>query len=296
MERKKYISKKKQKLIDEYQKTPVVIGDQVAVDYMVLHPNETWNTSKNGKSEWGKVVGFDGGDLILELDYYGSSQPRVTIKPEFVQTKYVRCIGENPFESDNTDVRFVSFSLDSIISALDLDDEKGIVRQPYVIGGVTVMELNWNPYIFNKNGEKEYYQRPFVWSLKDKQLLIDSIYNGIECGRILVRHRSWSEVEKLVASGEKEVAFRDIVDGKQRLNAIKCFINDEFKDSYGNYYSDLSEQAQHSFANNRLLAYAEMGERTSDEKVIKQFLKLNFTGRPQSAEHINHVKEIMKKL
>jgi uncharacterized protein with ParB-like and HNH nuclease domain len=41
---------------------------------------------------------------------------------------------------------------------------------------IYVAELNWNPFVYNKNGEKERYQRDFVWKLKDKQTLIDSIY------------------------------------------------------------------------------------------------------------------------
>jgi hypothetical protein len=40
----------------------------------------------------------------------------------------------------------------------------------------------------------------------------------------------------------------------------------------------------------------EMSESTTDEEVIYQFLKMNFTGVPQSEEHLNFVKEIGTKL
>ena len=92
------------------------------------------------------------------------------------------------------------------------------------MNGKIVNELNWNPYIYNRDNIKEYYQRPFCWTLEDNQLLIESIYNGIECGRILVRLRGWKFLENLSTTDETELAFKDIVDGKQRLNAIKSFM------------------------------------------------------------------------
>ena len=104
---------------------------------------------------------------------------------------------------------------------------------------------------FGKNGEKLYYQRDLCWSLEDKQNLIDSIYNGINLGLILIRKREWSEIEKLRKSGETELAFNDIIDGKQRLNAIKEFLHEEFPDSNGNFYSDLSTLAQNKFMNHQ---------------------------------------------
>ena len=56
-----------------------------------------------------------------------------------------------------------------------------------------------------KDGNKEYYQRDFCWTIKDKQLLIDSIYNQINCGQILVRKRSWQHMKEEVENGLDEV-------------------------------------------------------------------------------------------
>ena len=94
-------------------------------------------------------------------------------------------------------------------------------------------------------------------------------------------------------NGETELAFKDIVDGKQRLNAIKEFLHDEFPDISGNYYSDLSSSAQTKFMNHQMLQYAEMENGTTDEDILFQFLKLNFAGVPQSKEHIEHVKSLL---
>ena len=293
MDRKLYISKKKQKLIDAYNAKPIVVGDQVYVKSKDLG---TLSSSNNpDRLEFCNVIDIVNGNLVLIMDYYGQNK-KVTIKPELVAEKRIKHIGADPFSTDDSHIRFVAWDINSIIGSFDLDGEKRLYREPYIINGVSVKELNWNPFIYDKEGLKQYYQRPFVWTKKDNQLLIESIYNGIECGRVLIRLRSWKTLEKLTKAGETEVGFRDIVDGKQRLNAIRGFINDEYPDLHGNYYSDLSEEAQHKFGNNQQLSYAEMGDTATDEQVIKQFLKLNFSGKPQSQEHINHVKEIMKKL
>lgn len=98
---------------------------------------------------------------------------------------------------------------------------------------------------------------------------------------------------ELAKNGETELSFNDIVDGKQRLHTIKEFINGEFCDLYGNYYSDLSDSAQNKFLNHQLFQYCELPENTSDEEVLYQFLKTNFTGKPQSKEHIYYVKSLL---
>lgn len=98
------------------------------------------------------------------------------------------------------------------------------------------------------------------------------------------------------AKGETELAFNDIVDGKQRLNTIREFLMDEFVDTYGNHFSDLSEESQNKFLNHQLLQYAEMPEGTTDEEVLYQFLKMNFSGIPQSQEHIQYVKSLLNKI
>lgn len=145
--------------------------------------------------------------------------------------------------------------------------------------------------MYDSNGQKEFYQRPLVWDLETKQTLIESIYQNVSCGRILIRERSWDNVENLIKSGETDVSFFDIVDGKQRLNAVIGFVKGEYPDLHGNYYGDLSSNAQHEFRYTQMIGYAEM-KNVTDSDVIRQFLKVNFAGVPQSKEHIEFVAAI----
>jgi hypothetical protein len=131
-------------------------------------------------------------------------------------------IGADPFiRKYSNSVRPVAYSMDSIIFTLELGERRR--NDNYVIGGVMVEEVGWNPFIYDKDGNKHYYQRDFCWNLQQEQLLIESIYKGIQCGNIVVRKRAWKSLEAMAAKGETELTFTDIVDGKQRLNTIKRF-------------------------------------------------------------------------
>lgn len=286
-----YISNKKKRQLAEYQKQPIVKGDSIYVKHGKLFPQYSQFPDKLVLC----VVNSVFGDVLTVTETYSGREIH-TIYVKDVDSRFDNYVGANPFLDDNRYIKSINYSMESIINGLDLDGEKRKFRKPYSIQGVQIKELNWNPYVYDENNNKLYYQRDFVWTKKDNQLLIESIYNGIECGRILIKTHDWSTIEKRVAMGETDVAFRDIVDGKQRLNAIRGFLMGEYKDLHGNYFGDLSQHAQNKFGDHQLFSYAEMGDRVTDKQVIQQFLKVNFTGRPQSTEHINYVKEIMKKI
>lgn len=290
------ISEKRQKLINEKNASPLQVGETIIVLKYAVSDYKFKNDE--GKSTDCTIVSLDDGITVVE----GSERnirPNAThykIKKKDITCRQLLYIGANPFDENKDDIRPVAFCLKSILFQLNaLGDKKSVTDKPYTIEGIIIKDCNWNPFIYDSKGNKQYYQRPFVWQINDNQLLIESIYQNIDCGKILVRKRSWEELEKMQKNGETELAFYDIVDGKQRLNAIRGFMQGEFADLQGNYYSDLSYVSQHKFTNHQLFSYAEMPEKTPDEDVLKQFLKLNFTGVPQSKEHILFVKSLINK-
>jgi hypothetical protein len=282
----KRTSEKKQKLIDSFNST-LNKGDSVYVKKNSLTSYKS--DSYNNKTDLCEIVKY-----VSDNEIHVKKDKSIhTITKSDIVEKAIYGIGENPFDEDFNRISALNYSLESILFNLNILDEK---QRNYDIDGVLIKELNWNPFVYDKDGNKQHYQRDFVWSLKEKQLLIESIYNNIDCGKILVRKRGWDELKVLVKNGETEIAFNDIIDGKQRLNTLKSFILDEFQDLHGNYYSDLSFKAQNSLTNNQLISFSELPKNTEDKTVIKQFLRLNFTGIPQSEEHIEYVKNISKKL
>lgn len=213
--------------------------------------------------------------------------------PISVLKKVLFDVGYNPINDNMYNVKTISFSLESIVHSVGFDRRSNrYVDVKDIVGKISVDEINWNPYVFQEDGNKFYYQRDFCWTLKDKQNLIDSIYNNISIGRVIIRERSYNWIRNQISNGNTEVAFKDIIDGKQRLNAIIEFISDKFADSNGYYYSEFSDSAKNKFLDNQLLGYAVLGEKSSDKDVIECFLKTNFAGVPMSTEHIEYVKSI----
>lgn len=173
-------------------------------------------------------------------------------------------------------------SLGSIVFSLRQEDEvytenrKGVKIKPYTN----------NPFV-EIGGERVYYQRPLVWSLEDKQNLIESIYNYNGCGLIVFRLRSPKWIEE--QTSEDTAAWIDIVDGKQRIDAILGFMNDDYPDKQGRYYSEFSGRAKSMFLDHQLFSYAEIKEDTPDEKVLEYFLKINTTGVAQDQNHLTNL-------
>lgn len=286
----KRISEQKQRLIDAKNNSPLSVGEEI----YVRSPALSLYKSKDN-SELCTIVSLHDDEIRVTIDV-GYGKEIYTINKNDITNRNVLNVGASPFEENTGDIRPINFSFDSIIFGLDIIGDKRSEIDMYYIDGIKVRETNWNPFIYDKNGVKKHYQRPFVWTEEDNQLLIESIYQHIDCGKILVRKRGFTELEKMRANGETELAFNDIVDGKQRLNAVRGFLLDEFKDLHGNYYSDLSHKSQIAFSNQQLFSYSEMPDNTKDENVIKQFLKLNFYGKPQSKEHIEYVKSIISEI
>ena len=286
------ISENKQKAIDDFINGIPVVNEKVYIPYSYISSYVS-GREINKLTEVIVLEVLPDNKFKVKTNEYGYKSEIVEVDRSEIK-RHMRHIGANPFERRFRPVTTINYSFDSLIYKFEMCERRR--DENYHICGIKVNEVNWNPYVYDKNGKKQYYQRDFVWTLEDKRLLIESIYQGINCGLILVRTHAWDDLEKLAKKGETELAFIDIVDGKQRLNAVKGFLNNEFTDNYGNYYSDLSNDCQREFTGHQLFQYAELGDRTTDEEVLYQFLKLNFAGVPQSQEHIDFVKNISKKI
>lgn len=271
----------KQEQINQFLSDPIEVGHYVRFQ-------GDGNGSQN-PSFWGysKVVEID------ETGVFIKPSNRNKIHKPFNEIK--RCtdhIGVDPFAPQ---IRLDSYKIDIEQMLYRVGYKKsGEIssdRTQYW-DGVFVPRATFNPYV-EIGGGINYYQRDFVWTDRQKQLLIDSVYNHIEIGKIVLRCRPFDWVEKNVKAGF-DTAFYDVVDGKQRVNTIIDFVKGRFKDSYGNYFSELSVRAQRKFFGSMNVTYVELHEKISDEDTLKTFLAINHLGTPQSEDHINFVKNILK--
>lgn len=224
---------------------------------------------------------------IIE-SYYPERYSHVFIvDKKYVSPTYSEC-GANPFGRIKRRISFYNQDLVSILFKAGYGHRDNNFKEQNLDRDNRV---NFNPFIIDSNGERKYYQRDLVWTLEQKQLLIDSIYNDIEIGKFLFRYNSWARMQKEKEETGLMHSF-DCVDGKQRFFAILEFLQNKFKDKNDFYWDDLSADAQRRFLAYGNLSYGELPESATDEDVIDNFLTLNHTGTPMSLEHIEYVKSL----
>lgn len=264
----------KQKLIADYLAKPYEVGESVYIQGL----------GSQNKNAW-----FNGAEII-DIDETGvfiNEHSRKTHYTFDKVKKNTNHIGYFPFPIQEDYTRNVNFQLSSILFKMGFGRDTGRIDDYKNHKGSLIPKVDFNPYV-TINGEKKYYQRPLVWKRRDKQLLIESIYNDITCGKILVRLNSYQ-----TCFNSEDKAFVDVVDGKQRINAVVQFMNNEYCDLNGMYFKDFNALAQAKFNDHQLFSYAEIPETAPDEFILKQFLKVNFSGVQQSKQHLEYVKSLL---
>lgn len=138
-------------------------------------------------------------------------------------------------------------------------------------------ELNMNPE----------YQRELVWGTEHKIAFIELLLSGLPIGHFAVATISTDDTYMV-----------EVVDGKQRLNAIMSFMNNEFGIHIGDelvYFSDMNISEQRKFRN-MPLPVCELLEANDLIVRVRYFYLVNFTGVPQSDEHRMRVEKMLNEL
>lgn len=293
------MGKYKDELLKEHSSSPFKAGDYVKVPLK----NFRITYYDDGKKANGEIT-----EVVSDHEYKVKLTSNSSIPGTFgngtyavVEAKDIEkddfMVGHNPFKNIGfwSKCERLSYDIEGILIACGIsngEDEYG-KDSKYVVGGYNVPELNFDPYITDKDGKKVYYQRDFVWTEEEERSFIDSIYNGVNCGTIVIRKRPWKYVEEKAKAHDTDgLAFNDVVDGKQRLHTLQRFVNDEFADSYGRYYSDLSKKSKVLFKRSDCLNVLRLREESTDEDVVKSFVMINHAGKPMPKEHLDFVRSI----
>lgn len=131
------------------------------------------------------------------------------------------------------------------------------------------------------------YQRDLVWSLENKQNLIFSIMNGSPIGEfIFVRE---------TVDTKKEYYHRwIIVDGQQRLNALKEFVNNDFADKDGRYYVEYSYREMVYFFEEFSAFKAVYIQDLPEKEQIEIYLSKNVGGVAHTEAELQKAKDLLK--
>lgn len=146
------------------------------------------------------------------------------------------------------------------------------------------LNINWNARQLAKmcmNGSITFdnaIQRGYVWDVKRKSLLIESMIIGYP-------------IPAFYAKRDENKVF-DMLDGKQRSEAICGYLNNEYVlegvDEYeGKYFSELPEEVQDDIISYSLTVY--YFEEITDEEVNEMFYRLN-NGKALTTIELTRVK------
>lgn len=127
------------------------------------------------------------------------------------------------------------------------------------------------------------YQRTHVWTREQQIAYVEYMLQGGEVGRTLTFNAiGW------MSTYEQPM---ELVDGKQRLEAVRAFLRDEFK-IFGHLYSEFEGKlsfTDHSFT----FAVCSLSTR---EEVLNLYLNINAGGTPHTKEELNKVRKMLKEL
>lgn len=271
----------KKEQIEAWLARPIQVGDSVYCKGLGLNNPEL--------NQLHEVIKVDKDAVYIQQYGYNS----LTLVPMDKVSKDITRCGAYPFAKElrlNVQLQ----NIEGIMSGIgyDADTKRPFkrTRHEFFPG---IQEVCFNPMVIDKDGNEIEYQRGLVWNLEQKQLLIESIYNWVDIGKIVLRLRPFEWVEKRVKAGKLEhTAFKDVVDGKQRLNAIMEFIQCNFNDMCGNNWDDLSERAKKTFLNFSQVSYVQLDEDSTDADALRTFMSINHAGKPMSREHLEFVKSI----
>jgi len=125
------------------------------------------------------------------------------------------------------------------------------------------------------------YQRELVWTLEEKQSLIRSILIGGDIGKLAIIKN------KFTIDGPTY----EILDGKQRLNAMMDFLEGRFQYE-GLYFHEMNFEDMIQIRTYNL-PVVETEELTREQR-LEYFLTLNTGGAAQEASHIQKVEELLE--
>jgi hypothetical protein len=129
------------------------------------------------------------------------------------------------------------------------------------------------------------WQRPEVWSLAQKQKFIEGIFLGFGTGYYVVNGANWDDVWQ--EGVQKTVALPMsgwLLDGQQRITAIRDFVAGEFAIFDGIRYPDMSLGDRRKRFDNVVFPCVVIEYTGDEQKLLELYRRLNYGGTAHSAQ------------
>lgn len=183
--------------------------------------------------------------------------------------------------------------INSELSSIKVHCNKGVSLDYYLINNLTGVnkrkEYDFEIYL-PKYGIN--LQRPYVWKDYQQSEYIISILQERPLENVIVIQHE---------SDEGKITMQ-IVDGKQRLTTIQKFLLGEIPVTINNkkvWWDDFDEYAKRHFKSRlssitAVVYYTYDDDNLTDDDKIRLFNFYNFSGTPQTEEHKNTLKKLLK--
>jgi hypothetical protein len=137
---------------------------------------------------------------------------------------------------------------------------------------------------FSQYGELDLdpdYQRVHVWTPEQQTAYVEFILQGGESGRLLYwNHASWMRFKP----GDK----MELVDGKQRLEAVRAFLRDEVA-AFGRVRSEFKGSIRLTGPDFEM----KVAKLPTRAEVLRWYLAINAGGTPHTPEEIERVRGLL---
>lgn len=137
-----------------------------------------------------------------------------------------------------------------------------------------------NIYFFGIDMNPE-YQRDYVWTKEDQENLIDSIFQNIDIGKFVFVRLPFKSNSPTY----------EILDGKQRIKAIKDFYEDRLLYK-GFKFSELSKKDR-GFFDNYHVSVCEVADCSQKQK-LRIFYHINISGKVMGKKHLEKIKKMIE--
>lgn len=125
------------------------------------------------------------------------------------------------------------------------------------------------------------FQRPPVWSEKQKVKFMESLILGLPVGSYTYHS----------AFGKPTDGW--LIDGQQRMIAIRDYLDERFP-VFGHYWTELTNADRRRVMNMQFPAYVLKG--LDEEELLQRYIALNYNGTPHTAKDEAKAKRRLRKL
>jgi len=131
------------------------------------------------------------------------------------------------------------------------------------------------------------FQRSHVWTQTQQIEWLEFFLRGGKTGRVIYLNKPDWQAHRFYKKGTYNEFV--VVDGKQRLEACRRFLENEIK-VFNSFYSEYTDKIRMMRASLRINVNTLQTER----EVIQWYLQMNTGGTPHTQEEINKVKKLLE--